>query len=133
VGVAPLPRGSAGRASCLGGWQLAMSAYSRHKDEAWKFIEFMTGPVAQKSMAIALSTVPTRKGTFQDPEVVKKAPEFPAMLQVVLTARPRPQVAEYPRLSDIVQTNLSAALAGQTTSDDAVTRMARDIRGLLKQ
>jgi multiple sugar transport system substrate-binding protein len=133
VGIAPLPRGSAGSASTLGGWQLAVSAFSRNKEASYRFVEFMTGTVAEKSMALQLSTVPTRKDTFGDALVKEKAPHYPDMLKVALNARPRPQIADYPRLSSIVQTNLHAALTNQASAEDAVTRMAREIRSLLGQ
>jgi multiple sugar transport system substrate-binding protein len=133
VGIAPLPRGSAGSASTLGGWNLAVSNFSRNKEVAFRFVEFMTGGVAEKSMALQLSTVPTRKDTFGDAVVKQKSPHYPDMLKVVLNARPRPQIADYPRLSSIVQTNLHAALTNQISGDEAVTRIAREIRGLLNQ
>ena len=132
VGIAPLPKGAAGRsASTLGGWQLAMSAYSRNKPAAWQFIQFMTGPLAEKSLAIQASTVPTRKDVFDDAQVRQHAPEAPDMLKAVLGATPRPQIADYPRLSAIVQTNLQAALTNQASGDDAVKRMAEQMRALL--
>ncbi len=133
VGIAPLPRGSVGTSAVLGGWNLAVSNFSRNKEAAFKFVEFMTGPVAEKSMATQLSTVPTRKETFGDSIVKQKAPHYPDMLKVVLNARPRPQIADYPRLSSIVQTNLHAALTNQMSAEEAVKRMATEIRSLLGQ
>lgn len=134
VGIAPLPKGAAGRsASTLGGWQLAISAFSRNKETAWKFIEFMTGRVAEKSMAMQVSTVPTRKDIFDDPEVKRRAPQSPDMLKAVLSATPRAQIADYPKMSAIIQANLQAALTNQIPSDEAVKRMAREIRALLTQ
>jgi multiple sugar transport system substrate-binding protein len=133
VGIAPLPRGSAGSASTLGGWQLAVSNFSRNKEAAFRFVEFMTGPVAQKAMATQLSTVPTWKATFEDSIVKQKAPYYPDMLKVALNARPRPQISDYPRLSSIVQTNLHAALTNQVSAEEAITRMTREIRSLLSQ
>jgi multiple sugar transport system substrate-binding protein len=131
VGIAPLPRGSAGSASTLGGWQLAVSNFSRNKEAAYRLVEFLTGAVAEKAMALQLSTVPTRKDTFEDPVVKQRAPHYPDMLRVALNARPRPQIADYPRLSSIVQTNLHAALTNQMAADEAITRMSREIRALL--
>ncbi len=133
VGIAPLPRGSAGSATTLGGWQLAVSAFSRNKEASWRFVEFLTGRVSQKSMALQLSTVPTRNDIFEDEQVKRQAPHYPDMLKAVLGARPRPQTAEYPRLSSIVQTNLHAALTGLIPPEEAITRMSREIRSLLGQ
>jgi multiple sugar transport system substrate-binding protein len=134
VGIAPLPKGPAGRsASTLGGWQLAISAFSRNKEVAWKFIEFMTGRIAEKSMALQVSTVPTRKDIFDDPEVKRRAPQSPDMLKACLSATPRAQIADYPKMSAIIQANLQAALTNQIPGDEAVKRMAREIRALLTQ
>jgi multiple sugar transport system substrate-binding protein len=133
VGIAPLPKGSAGSASTLGGWQLAVSNFSQNKEAAYRFIDFMTGAVAEKTMAIQLSTVPTRKGTFEDPVVKQRAPHYPDMLKVALSARPRPQISDYPKLSSIVQTNVQSALTNQISAEEAITRMARDIRAMLSQ
>ncbi len=134
VGIAPLPKGAAGRsASTLGGWQLAISAFSRNKEAAWRFIEFMTGRVAEKSMAMQASTVPTRKDIFDDPQVKRRAPQSPDMLNAVLSATPRAQIADYPKMSAIIQANLQAALTNQIPGDEAVKRMAREIRALLTQ
>ncbi len=133
VGIASLPRGSAGSASTLGGWQLAVSSFSRNKEAAYRFIEFMTGPVGEKSMALQLSTVPTRKETFGDSVVKQKAPHYPEMLKAALSARPRPQIPDYPKLSSFVQTNLQSALTNQISAEEAITRMAREIRAMLSQ
>ncbi len=132
VGIAALPRGAAGRsASTLGGWQLAISNFSRNRETAWKFIEFMTGRVAEKSMALQASTVPTRKDIFSDPEVARRRPQMPDMLKAVLGATPRAQIADYPRMSAIIQANLQAALTNQVPGDEATRRMARELRALL--
>lgn len=133
VGIAPLPRGSAGSASVLGGWNLAVSAFSRNKETAYRFAEYVTGPVGEKTMALQLSTVPTRKATFEDAVVKQKSPHYPDMLKVLLNAKPRPQIADYPRLSSIVQTNLHAALTNQMSAEEAIKRMAAEIRSLLGQ
>jgi len=96
-------------------------------------VQFMTGRVAEKSMAIQASNVPTRKAVFDDPEVKQHAPQAPDMLKAVLGATPRPQIADYPRMSAIVQTNLQAALTNQISGDEALKRMADQIRTLLTQ
>lgn len=120
-------------ASTLGGWFLAISAFSRHKEEAWKLVEFMTGPRAQKMMATRMNFLPALVSTYNDPEVTATNPHFGPLLPVVLSARARPRVPEYTQLSSIMQTYLNAALAGQVSPEDAVARMSAEIRRLLGQ
>ena len=82
-------------------------------------------------MALQVSTVPTRKDIFDDPEVKRRAPQSLDMLKAVLSATPRAQIADYPKMSTIIQANLQAALTNQIPGDEAVKRMAREIRALL--
>ena len=50
VGVSPLPvgEGQSQIASCLGGWNMLISASSEMQDEAWEFVQFMTSQESQK-------------------------------------------------------------------------------------
>ncbi|MGH9805652.1 MAG: ABC transporter substrate-binding protein, partial [Terriglobia bacterium] len=48
------------------GWNLVMGKYSKHPDAAMKFMEYMTSPEAQVSVAQA-GELPTRKSTYNDP------------------------------------------------------------------
>lgn len=58
-GVAFLPAGPGGRFSFLGGYNLAISDYSEHKDEAWQFIKFLTSKEFQIRQYKAASVLPT--------------------------------------------------------------------------
>jgi trehalose/maltose transport system substrate-binding protein len=63
VGVTYLPEGegpNASHAACLGGWQLMLSAYSKHKDLAAKLIKYMVSHDTQKDHALKLGRLPTR-------------------------------------------------------------------------
>ena len=59
VGVAPLPSGSAGgkHSAVLGGWQLAVSRYSKAQDAAIDLVKYLTSP---PSRSAAPSPAPTR-------------------------------------------------------------------------
>ena len=53
IGVAPLPHDQGGKsATCIGGWQLAVSAYSKNKAEAVKFVRYLSSPEVSKMQAI---------------------------------------------------------------------------------
>jgi ABC-type glycerol-3-phosphate transport system substrate-binding protein len=51
VGLAPLPARAAGSISISAGSGFGISAGSRHKEEAWKAIQVMTGPDAERYLA----------------------------------------------------------------------------------
>ena len=58
--VTTLPHGAAGKpVGTVGGWQLAVSKYSKHKDATIEFVRYMTSPAVEKFDAITNSNVPT--------------------------------------------------------------------------
>lgn len=112
VGVTTLPRFSEGRStSALGGWLYGISAYSRHPDEAWAFIEFMTSPEIQKHFAIHASLAPSRLALYADPEVLRANPQYRELFPIFQTARSRPRTPVYPIVSHILQRYFSRVLA----------------------
>ena len=112
VGVTTLPRFAEGKStSALGGWLYGISAYSRHPDEAWAFIEFMASPEMQKHFAIHASLAPSRLALYVEPEVLHANPQYKDLLPVFQTARPRPRTPVYPVVSHILQRYFSRVLA----------------------
>jgi len=125
VGIARLPAFEGGRsAAALGGWMLSISPFSRHPEEAWTFIRFMTSPQMQKFLAIRAGRAPARKALYRDPEVLRKNPQFRDQFQVFLTARPRPVSPVYPVLSNILQRYFSAAISNPRSDIEALARRA---------
>ena len=116
VGVTHLPSFSGGRSvATLGGWLYGISAYSKHPEEAWTFISFMTSPETQKYFAIEASLAPARKALFSDTEVLKANPQFREQWHVFQTAIPRPRTPVYPAVSNILQRYFSRALSSHKT------------------
>jgi multiple sugar transport system substrate-binding protein len=134
VGIAPLPRQPGHRsASALGGWNMAISSYSRHPAEAWRFIRYMTGAEVQKLYALKGGRLPTLKALYQDPEVLAAAPHYRALYPIFVNARPRPASPVYPRISDILQVELHRCLTGQKTVDAALNDAQAKLEELMKE
>ncbi len=67
----------------VGGWQLAVSKFSKHKDAAIEFVRYMTSPAVEKFDAITNSNVPTIVSVAKNKAVVKKNPYLkPAIASV---------------------------------------------------
>ncbi|HVO90597.1 MAG TPA: extracellular solute-binding protein, partial [Casimicrobiaceae bacterium] len=124
VGVATLPHDQGGKsATCIGGWQLAVSAYSKNKPEAVKFVRWLSSPEVSKMQALLASHIPVFPQVYKDPEVLKANPWFAEALPVVESARSRPVTPRYTEVSDIVRSNMNAYLAGSKTTDTALGDM----------
>jgi trehalose/maltose transport system substrate-binding protein len=88
--VAPLPHGAGGHSvATVGGWQLAVSKYSKHQDAAIEFVRYMTSKPVEKFDTITNSNVPTIPSLANDPAVRKAAPYLnPATAAVPRATRP---------------------------------------------
>jgi len=88
--VTVLPHGAKGPSvGTVGGWQLAVSKYSKHKDAAIEFVRYATGAGVEKWNAISYSLVPTRVAVAKDKAVVKANPYLkPAVASVARVTRP---------------------------------------------
>ena len=88
--VAPLPHGAGNHSvATVGGWQLAVSKYSKHPGAAIEFVRYMTSKPVEKFDTITNSNVPTIPSLANDPEVKKAAPYLnPATANVPRATRP---------------------------------------------
>jgi len=95
IGVSALPKGGADgkNAATLGGWQLAVSKYSKNPKEAADLVMYMTSKEIQKERAIKGSYNPTIPSLYQDKEVLAAAPFFGDLYNVFTSAVPRPATA----------------------------------------
>jgi multiple sugar transport system substrate-binding protein len=133
VGVAILPADKGGKsATCIGGWQVAVSAYSKNKQEAVKFARYLSSPEVSKMQAILASHLPVFPQVYKDPEVLKANPWFAEALPVVETAKSRPVSSQYPQVSDAIRSNMNAYLAGTKTTDVALSDMKSRLTPILK-
>ncbi|WP_298235156.1 ABC transporter substrate-binding protein [uncultured Azohydromonas sp.] len=134
VGVAPLPRGgSEGRhAATLGGWQWAVSKYSKHPEAAADLVMYLSSREIQKERAVKHSFNPTMPELYKDKEVLAANPFMAEMYEVMLNAVPRPSAvtgARYPEVSQALWNTAHDVLSGRLGAEDG----ARRLEGRLKR
>ena len=124
VGVMPLPAMAGGKsATCVGGWQWAVSAFSKHKPDAAKLVQFLASPASSKFLAIEGSLLPTFQSVYTDADVVKAVPWFKDAANVVIAGQARPISARYGEVSDAIRTTTSAILARTKTPTEGVAEI----------
>lgn len=134
VGVSPLPMGSgdgARHAGVLGGWQLAVSRYSRHPEIAASLVMHMTSAAVQKARAIQGSYNPTRPALYRDPEVLASNPFMGGLLAMFESAVARPSGLaglKYPALSLAFWNTAHDVLAGKTSGEAALRKLEGKLR-----
>jgi trehalose/maltose transport system substrate-binding protein len=89
-GVTVLPHGASGHSvGTVGGWQLGVSKYSKHKDAAIELVRYLTSPGVQRFNAIFNSNVPTIPAVAKIKAVKKTNPYLtPAIANVARVTRP---------------------------------------------
>jgi multiple sugar transport system substrate-binding protein len=123
----PAYQGGTG-AGVLGGYDLAISAFSRNPEGSLAFINFATSPDQQVIQASKASLPPVLTEVYSDPEVEKAMPFAAELLKAVEQAKPRPVSAVYPQLSEAVYNNVFAALQGDMSPDEAAKKMNEEIQ-----
>ncbi len=135
--ITVLPRDSSGpHAATLGGWQLMVSAYSRHPNEAVALIRYLTSYERQKARSLELSLLPTRTAVYHDPEVLQVRPWFREMLRVLNHAVARPSSvagSRYNRVSQAFSSAVHRALTGEWSPEQALREAERRIQRILRR
>jgi trehalose/maltose transport system substrate-binding protein len=133
--VSPLPAGASGNgAATLGGWQLAVSRYSEHPEEAADLAFFLASYEEQKIRAIEGSFNPTIMSLYQDEEVLAASPFFGSLYDVFINAVARPSTATAPNYSptsEIFYEGVHSVLTGDTDAVTAFEEMEADLEALL--
>jgi len=134
VGIAPLPH-AAGETSysTIGGWNVALSTYSKHPDQALEFLAFVTSERALKLRAIEGAYLPTRKSTYADADVLAANPHFGSFFEVFENTRNRPRSPHYPRVSDVIQENVHGALSREITPKVAAAAIVRELAEIMAE
>ena len=132
--VMPLPAGSSGAsAACLGGWNLAVSEYSEHRDAAIDLVRFLTSEQSQKERALSTARLPTIPSLYDDPEIAEAQPIVARWNEVVATAVPRPSAptkGQYNEVSKEFWTAVNETLAGRGTAADNLDQLEKRLRRL---
>ncbi|MBF6594994.1 MAG: ABC transporter substrate-binding protein [Thermaceae bacterium] len=129
LAVAPLPHGPGGQSvGTLGGWQLAVSKFSKHQKEAADLVAYLSSEAVQKQRAIEGSFQPTIPALYKDPEVLKAVPFFKDISGRVPVARPSTVTgAKYNQVSTAFWNAVHSVLTGQMDGKAALSGLATQL------
>ncbi len=132
VGISRLPSGGAGgkRSGTLGGWQLAVSTYSRNVNAAVDLVLYLTSLEEQKRAALTASLNPTIPSLYDDPAILRANPFYRELREAFASAvaRPsRPTGDRYNQVSSAFWNAVHDALSGAIPAEESLASLERTL------
>lgn len=131
-GTAPLPGKDGPGVASLGGIDLEVSAFSKHKETAKDWIEFMQSDETQRSVVKDMNQASVVAALYDDQELIKASPYLPTLKQSLIGANPRPKTPKYNAVSLAIQKNAYKALQGDVSVDQALESMQQELTEAIK-
>lgn len=129
-GLALIPQGPAGTSTNVGGTTMVVLRECRFPAAAAEFLLYLASPEVQVRWANSLGQVPVNLKAFPGVDL-RKFPELRVFMDQMKTAIARPPVMSYPRLEEVVNREMEAALSGRKSVPealrDAAARVERDV------
>ncbi len=133
--VAPIVKGPKRRATFIGGAAYAILKRSRHKDQAWELVKWMTGKEYQRSAAIRSQIIPSRRSVAESGAYLKlNAPpkHRKVFLDMIPYGHPRPHVSCAPEMFQIISSELDLVRLGKVTAKKACLKVTPVVNQLLR-
>ena len=90
-------------------------------------MRYLTSPAAQKALALSIGYSPTRKMLYKDPDLMREQPFMASLYGIFLQARPRPVTPYYMMITQVLQPEFSAAIAGIKTPEEALASAQKQV------
>jgi trehalose/maltose transport system substrate-binding protein len=121
VTTLPTAGGDTKSAATLGGWNIAVSKYSKNPDAAIDLAKFLGSTEYQKMNAIKGSKLPTIVSLYDDADIAAAQPIIPRWKDVFLNAVPRPSAptkVKYNEVSSLFWSAVHDTLSGKGTAKE---------------
>ncbi len=115
----------------IGNWMMGVTANSGNSELAMKFLEYVTSADVQKKAA-AFGGVPTRTSVFTDSELLAKYPYFETILASTENSVVRPRLTLWTDIETAYGTELSSAISGTKSVDQALADARAAIESIMK-
>lgn len=132
LGITRIPAGEKGFASPVGGHNYVISSNTKNLEETWKLVDFLTQPKNQAKFAIRNNLLPTRKDTYDLPDV-KNNHLISDFKYVLEAATNRPVIPEGGALFVDMKQPYQAALLGEKEPKQALDEIYTAWKKLLNK
>jgi len=128
--VATLPAKENGY-SFMGGCNLSIFKKSNNKDEAWKFIEYMSQPENQVRWFKLTGDLPSVKSSWEDEAF--QVPVIATFGRQLERARPSPPIPQWEEIRDKIETYLEEVVYKRRTVEEALVLLQKECREIISR
>jgi multiple sugar transport system substrate-binding protein len=107
--------------STIGGWNIMLSKYSEHKEEAFEFIKYINKVESQKIFYEEGALLPVIDSVYNDDSFISKHPDLLTNKELLDKGVHRPFLANYTKISDVVSFYTNKVMKNQMDVDSALT------------
>ena len=114
----------------LGGHYCGVSAFSKNKATALKFIQWWTAKESQQYRLDKQANAPILGSLYEDAEMIQKYPYLPTLRASLDAAEARPKAVAYGDVTAAIQDAVFPAIQQQTTAEQAITGLEEALKNL---
>lgn len=123
-GVSTIPAGPAGTHTNVGGQDMVIFRTSRHPQEAFDFLSWLTSKEVQARWCNELGQIPVNMEAYPLIDTTRH-PEIEVFMEQMKTAIPRPQILNYNDIENLFLREMEAALTGSKPIEKALQDASR--------
>jgi multiple sugar transport system substrate-binding protein len=123
----PVPSLNNTSSSLLGGWLLSVPQTSQNKDLAWELISIIEEPEIMAPFHAQFGLLPTQIPIGNGPyatDLDKTIPYYDELISMLSIARARPNVPEYPEISEYILEAINQVYNGTKQPEEALDQAA---------
>ena len=114
----------------LGGHNCGISAYSKNKATALRFIQWFTSLDSERYALETQTLAPIVSSLYEDPAQLETFPFLPTLRESLDSARSRPKAVYYGDVTAAIQDAFYPAIKGQTTAEAAITGLEATLKSM---
>jgi multiple sugar transport system substrate-binding protein len=128
----PAPDGDAPGVSTAGGASLVIHRGSARREDAWKWVAFLTERASQIALWERTGDLPSRLSAWQEPRLARD-PRARAFRRQLERVRATPKIPEWERIADEIGRHAEAAIRGELPPERALADLDAAVDEILSK